>query len=344
MELPVFWKSTLEDIDRELSLVQKGSVSESRSAGGRPIYTLTYGHPNRLCRTANYSSAAGARDLGCYADKTQPHIRPCLFLVGGIHGGEPEGIMAILNLIRLLETGTDLAGTPQPELTALAEKVNLVLIPCANPDGRARFPFSSALDMPLDTFRYYAQGTWKDGSLCNWPDCKKVHPIREASARLGAYYNDDGINMMHDRFCSPMAVETALLLEIAEAFAPDLTLLLHGCADAKNELLPPRSVHRIFREEIYGLGASLKQACNVNSLDIALAPPCSDGEEPLHSYNLVSAITHTCGEACAVYECNQGLPGKHRLSPGQIYDHHLLLFEEACRFAIKKRNAHLQKG
>ena len=53
MELPVFWKSTLEDIDKEITLVKKGSVALSHSAGGRPIYTLTYGQTNRFHSTAN---------------------------------------------------------------------------------------------------------------------------------------------------------------------------------------------------------------------------------------------------------------------------------------------------
>ena len=47
-------------------------------------------------------------------------------------------------------------------------------------------------------------------------------------AYLGAYFNDDGINMMHDDFFSPMAEETKAILDIARTEAPDMTVSLHS--------------------------------------------------------------------------------------------------------------------
>ncbi len=48
---------------------------------------------------------------------------------------------------------------------------------------------------------------------------------------LGAYFNDDGINMMHDDFFSPMAAETEAILKIDRTEAPDLTVSLHSHAN-----------------------------------------------------------------------------------------------------------------
>jgi hypothetical protein len=38
--------------------------------------------------------------------------------------------------------------------------------------------------------RFWGQGTWKDGTLCGWPDCKSIHPIANHSNHLGGYYNE----------------------------------------------------------------------------------------------------------------------------------------------------------
>lgn len=54
--------------------------------------------------TANYSSACGAMDVSSYKRKN----RPCAMLIGAVHGNEPEGIAAILNLISMIETGKSL--------------------------------------------------------------------------------------------------------------------------------------------------------------------------------------------------------------------------------------------
>ena len=44
--------------------------------------------------------------------------------------------------------------------------------------------------------------------------------------------NDDGINMMHDFFFTNPASETKAILQTAETFAPDFTILFHGAGNA----------------------------------------------------------------------------------------------------------------
>lgn len=92
-------------------------------------------------------------------------------------------------------------------------------------------PVDTLIDVPYERFVYYMQGTWKDGTLCTWPDCKAVHPIKDASGYLGSYFNDDGINFMHDNFFAPMARETAALLELSELESVDFHVSLHGGAN-----------------------------------------------------------------------------------------------------------------
>jgi len=340
MVIPEFWKSELSEIDDVVSSVKKGKVTTITSAGGRYIYLIEYGKRNEFKRQANYSSACGAGDMKCYANKSADDIRPTVFLVGAIHGAEVEGTAALLNLISVIETGKDLAGEENSELCAFAENTNFLIIPCANPDGRARFPYKSAIGMSTEKFRYYAQGTWKDGTLCNWPDCKKVHPIKDAADFLGAYYNDDGINMMHDNFSFPMAEETRFLLQIADSYVPDITILLHGCAGAKSEMLMPKAVHKHFKDEAYSFSKELTGRCEKQGISLTLSSPLYGDDEPIHSYNLVSAITNICGELCTTYECNQGLEdSKHKISYEDMYKQHMILFELACEYAKDRLKA-----
>ena len=64
--IPVYWKTTLQDVEETLKLVKKGTVTlAAKSAGGRPIYMVEYGKSNLPKRTANISSALGAADMSC---------------------------------------------------------------------------------------------------------------------------------------------------------------------------------------------------------------------------------------------------------------------------------------
>lgn len=75
METPAFWKGSLEDIENSVKQVKNGKVQLlCNSAGGRNIYLVEYGERNYLHHDANYSSATGARNPKCYADKTKADI------------------------------------------------------------------------------------------------------------------------------------------------------------------------------------------------------------------------------------------------------------------------------
>lgn len=222
-----YWKSSLEDIEECISGIQKGRVTLiGRSAGGRPIYLIEYGKSESGNRTANYSSAIGARDLSAYKNHTKPHI--CL--ISGEHGAEWEGIVANLNLIHIFETGKDYQGVRFDELAAWPENSYIAIIPCANPDGRARIPLKTVVGLDRQTFRKWDQGIWNNGQICEWPDCKRVHPIKGYVKFLGGYFNDNGVNLLHDNVFAPMAEETKVLLKTISDMAPDFIGCMHGHA------------------------------------------------------------------------------------------------------------------
>ena len=307
--MPVYWKTTLQDVEDTLKLVKKGTVTlPTKSAGGRPIYMVEYGKSNLPARKANLSSAMGGRDYSCYADKSGPDYNPTIFLVGCVHGGEFEGTSAVLNLIKMIETGTDYAGNSNEDLLSLVEKTHLILIPMVNPDGRARVPFDSFVGKTFYDLRYYCQGTWKDGSLCNWPDCKKVHPIKDYVDYLGAYFNDDGVNMMHEDFFGEVSTGTRLVLDVCTKEAPDYSILLHGGDNCTNLMIAPTYATGNAKKEVFELEQVMEKASQQAGVRYMVrGMKDSENNENPPSFNLPSAMHHCCGTPAVTYESNQGL-------------------------------------
>ncbi|MCK9478596.1 MAG: hypothetical protein M0R40_03725 [Firmicutes bacterium] len=336
--LPEYWRTELDDIDATLANIKKGVAKEvCKSPGGRAVHKVFYGKKNNLGRTANLSSALGAKDINCYGDKTQEDYRPTLFLVGCVHGGEFEGTAALLNLINIIEKGVDFAGKPNSFFEKIINSVNFIIIPCANPDGRARVPFESMVGKSYEQLRYYNQGTWRDGTLCGWPGCKKVHPMkRESVGFLGGYFNDDGINLMHDDFFLKSANETETLLKTADRYAPDFTILLHGGANSVNHILKPAYAPEHIKERILLLEQKLEKRCNAAGAFFKVSPlDRYENRIPPASFNLTSALYHISGMPSITYETNQGLSyGELRLSHEDIYRQHMFLFEETCKLIM----------
>lgn len=339
MKLPNYWKTTLEDIEKAYdsakNTAQKGIITYS--AGNRPVYMLAYGEKKER-GSANYSSALGALDKSCYKGSTANS--PCVVIIGAVHGQETEGVASIMNLISLLEHGVDLDGNKNDTLLELTKKVRLVLVPVLNPDGRARVEPPAIVGLTGSELRYWGQGTWKDGSLCGWPDCKKIHPILDAADHLGGYYNDDGINIMHDNFFNPMAKETSAILQLCDDENADFILQLHGGSNSKGDLLQPAYVTKEVNEAVYDLSnrclaAGKKEGLEFSVLDM---PEYPHGENP-PSFNLVSAIHHVCGGVSVCYESNECIidePGP-KLTHRQIIRTHMILFEETIRMSLEGR-------
>ncbi len=340
--IPVFWKTRLDEVEETLKLVKCGKVTQPCvSAGGRPIYMVEYGESTLPKRTANCSSALGARGkIECYADKRSPDYVPTVFLCGCVHGGEFEGTSAMLNLIKLIETGTDYAGNRYDELVNLAKKVHLILVPMVNPDGRSHIPFDTFVGRPHDDLRYYNQGTWKDGTLCGWPECKMIHPIKDAVDYLGGYFNDDGVNMMHeDFFGGEVSTGTKLVLDICREHAPDFSILLHGGSNTTPCIL--LTSYASYKSKLQTVDVVNALAERSKKEGIPFAPKTANDIEkndPPPSFNLPSAMHHCCSEPTVTYESNQGLtecPGP-QLTHEEIYLSHMILFEETIRVQLQR--------
>ncbi|MHC4682674.1 MAG: hypothetical protein ACYTEK_28865 [Planctomycetota bacterium] len=178
-------------------------------------------------------------------------------MAGPVHGAEVEGLTGLVNLINIMETGHDLAGRSQPELHALGRQCRLLIIPAGNPDGTARFEPRALFGMELDDLRFWGQGTWSDETFCGWPESKRCHPMTGHDVGfLGCYFNDEGVNPMHDEFFAPMGPEAPAILKVAQQEGPDLAVSLHS-----HQAPPALSRPAYLTEEIQQEVRSLAESC-----------------------------------------------------------------------------------
>ena len=343
-ERPDFWKTRLDKVDAVMRSVKMGVARVvTKSAGGRDVYLVEYGEKQDFNRTANYSSSIGAGSSKYYADRAGK--KPVIFLIGAEHGGELEGTVAILNLIQMIETGKDFRGFSNPFLSECINKCRLLMIPVANPDGRARMPLDTVHGMNHEEFRHWGQGRWKDGTLCDYPACKTVHPIKDHVSFLGTYFNDDGIDIVHDDFFGDKASETRAILETAEKESPDFTINLHGGGSVINEIDHADYMPLYAKEKVQELKMRAKTEADKLGLPSLINAIRRDDFNPQRTFNLFSALHFICGTISILYESNQGLDfsGERPLDPAwetfftydEILDLHYVLFEQTIRLALE---------
>lgn len=324
-DIPAFYASTVFAIDEDIDRVEKGEVNIiAHSPGGKPVYAIAYGKRENFHSQANYNSAVAAGNPNYYAKK-EGDTRPVVFFLGPVHGQEVEGIVGLLNLIHVAETGLDKRGQAWPSLKRKLEECRILIVPCGNPDGRKRCPYDSFLGLPVEVMTKYGQGTRKDGSSWGWPQAKSVHPMKGDVEILGAYFNDEGINIMHDDFFAPMAAETEAILEMARAEAPDMTVSLHSHHQT-SRILPASYVPWYMKMRIDSLSRQVNQRFAEEGLpsipDEWIAEPGVEDETfpPQASFNLISALHQVSGTMAFTFECSHGTVTDTEPEPVLGYD------------------------
>ena len=339
--IPEYYKSKLSDIEAEITGLKKGKAKIiATSPGELPVYAIYYGEKDNLHSQANYNSALGARNPAYFAKK-DANTKPVVFFIGPVHGQEVEGIVGMVNLIHLAETGKDHRGREWPELIQVFNQCRVIIIPCGNPDGRARCPYNSFVGLPVATMTKYGQGTKKDGTPWGWPTSKSVHPMKGNVGILGCYYNNNGINIMHDEFFSPMAEETKAIFKIAMEEAPDMTVTLHSC-ECQPFVFQTGHTPYFMKKRIADFAKQLNQSYINKNLpnmgpdrEISLA---DDDPEfpPKESFNLASALHHASGTMPITFESPHGT-----LDDGatheEILDIQLVLYQEMFDYILKNQ-------
>lgn len=338
-DIPAFWIGKVDGLSARLDTLERGDVRViAVSPGGRPIHLVTYGDYEPAPKKANYNSAMGAGDAAYYADKSGRQ-KPVILFVGPVHGQETEGLTGLVNLIHIMETGYDLAGRDQSRLRKLAEQTRMLIIPTANPDGVARFVPQTLIGMELADLQFWGQGTWNDGTLIGWPDAKQQHPMKGDNVGFrGCYFNDAGVNPMHDEFFRPMSTEAPAILDLARSEAPDLAVSLHSHAQPPVPLRPAYVPLEV-QQSIRVLAAIYFDLLEQRGLPRGslFEPRAESGTTP---FNLVSAIYHVSGASVFTHECPHGLSDYEermgqKLTLTDILDLQLALYEAMLQFALQ---------
>ena len=336
--LPKFWIGDVKGVSARLEKLTRGTARTiAISPGGRPIHLVTFGKKEKLGHKANFNSAIGGREPAAYMNKAA-RKKPVILFVGPVHGAEVEALTGLVNFINIMESGQDLRGKQQAKLRALGEQCRLLIIPEGNPDGISRFEPRSLCGMEGDDLRFWGQGTWSDDTFCGWPQSKRRHPMAgDDVGFLGCYFNDKGINPMHDEFFEPMGPEAPAILKVAAAEGPDLAVSLHS-HENKPAVLRPAYVTVEIQQDI----RSLAERCYGILAERGLphggffeAKPEGGGNPS--PFNLTSALYHVSGAGSFTFECPHGLKEGCRVSFEQILDIQLSLYEAMLRHEIDKK-------
>jgi hypothetical protein len=229
MDSDAFWITRTNAIEAFLKTLKSGHAEViCKSAGGRPVYSISYGAKPDLKRTANYASAIASGRPDAYFGETGGRTRS-IVLVGAVHGMEVENTMGLVNLASVIETGHDLAGIRRRRIADAAKRLRIVIVPLACPDGRERQPREDLVGASAEEQRLYCQGRYADGTLMTHPDCKKLHPMPLDCKWLGGYFNDDGVNIQADcDFSRFLARETEALVRLVVDEAPEAVANMHS--------------------------------------------------------------------------------------------------------------------
>ena len=341
--IPDFWVSTVEEaygfLDHQ---VHKGVVQQyGTTAGGRPMRAVFYGTPRGPKGATTFSGSLGFHDVRAYLGPDNG--KKVYLAMGSVHGGEIEGIVGLVNLLSVLETGKDLRGRPWPEITAAAAKLDrIILIPITNVDGRARVPYRMLRNWGPDEHvqEYFNTGGVMDGKLLGYPNCKQYIPLDFSAVVFpGGYPNDAGVNFQHDDFLGHPQPETRALLDLVAHERPDLAVNMHTgghfMAMAREFIEPSLtpSFEELFRRVQTALTLAKLEATD----DVTQEADPSQAQPGV--YNLDTAINLNSGALAVLIESPS-----HAASPamryGQRFTHtaddilnaHLIAHQEAMKF------------
>jgi hypothetical protein len=342
-QIPSFWLSTVDEINEFLTTkVHKGEVKViGKSAGGRPIRAVFYGQPRQGKGTSTYSGSRGFGNVGSY--RGPDHDKTVYFGIAGVHGGEFEGMVGMVNLIAVIETGKDLKGKEWPSVASAISKVNrIVLIPIMNPDGRDRIPIRMELyrgKFANTVHEYLNTGGKKDSTLIGWPWCKEFIPLDFSTVGFpGGYPNDAGVNIMHDDFIGNPQPETKALFTLAALEKPDLVFNMHTGPAFDNyyvKMMRPAGFDSLYNR--------VNKELIINGLqdpdDIVKEPAQPRQQSSTLPCNLNSALNMLCGALGIVVEApGHGFSGTNRQgmdvvqTPEMLVDAQIIIHQEAIRY------------
>jgi len=339
-EAPDFWVSGVDQCHEFMKGLPGIEIIEvGTSAGGRPILAGVCGEREPLERTStSLSSAMGAVggrgwDFGgehLYPKSffgAEPRKKPVLVFQGNIHGSEIAGTVAAMNLLNVIAHGVDLRGRKHERLRQEAQRMRILVIPHGNPDGRARWEPALQLETTTrEQMQRVTMGYMADGTPLRWPSCKMVFPIPEGG-RLGAYYNDGGVNLNHDRWLDrDRAPETDALLRFYLEEMPDAVIIGHTDQGTLIGHPPPYVPEEI--DYIHArIGGAVATEIRKRGLPIYYYPHWMRPGGMQRAMTQPTAVYHQCGATPLMVEFPCRRPDENEVTFEEILDIGLCVFE-----------------
>jgi hypothetical protein len=226
---PSWWRCRPEEVAEICLGVKKGRYEViGQTAAGFPLFAVFYGEfTDGAPRQSSWAASSSSDAYECYYGQPQQQT---IVWATGFHGAEPEGVVATLNMIQMLETGKDLRGRSYPKLLELLPQFRIIFLPCVNMDGRA-ISADHLQGTDKTSFRKACQGEWPDGRPIEWRESKRYFPLPLDSVKHpGGYPNADGFNIMHDATPGHIRTpEARAMLQLVERYAADFFFNGHSC-------------------------------------------------------------------------------------------------------------------
>lgn len=341
--IPAYWLSTYDEVNAFLlKTVKKGKIEViGTSAGGRPIRAVFYGKARQGKGTTTFSGSLGFGDSRAY--RGPDHDKTVYMGMASVHGGEFEGIVGMVNLISVIETGKDLRGHEWPGINEEVAKLNrLILIPIVNVDGRVRIPLRMEIFRNTDftIAEFLNTGGNAEGKITGWPQIKEFIPMDFSKPGFpGGYPNDAGVNIQHDDFFGNRQPETQALFDLTTREKPDLILNMHTGAVymRMDRPLGEPALHSAFDTLFSYVHSELGRKGLQYSNDPKVA-----GDPSLATtgvYNIDGALNFNCGALSVVVESpshsfdglnEDGKPAGQ--SPDMLLDAQLTCHQQAMKF------------
>jgi hypothetical protein len=332
---PDYYLTRLDELDAFLATLERGSVREvGASAGGRPIHAVAWGEKEEIARTAPLVAALSARKPETFYGQTS---RQTLMIVSTIHGGEMESIAGVANLMHVLETGEDLKGVAWPAIAECAGKLRVVIVPCANPDGRAHIPDDR--DDPTawteDENVEWRHGRYANGELAHWPGSKAPLPARAEDYRfMGGYFNDARVIPDYGYFLgAALDPEAHALLALALEEHADCVLDLHSCETGPFMIVGDRCLPEFLREAQFRIDGAFRQKLRDRDLGPRPWTVTAGGE----AMDLRALYWHAAGALPLIFEAPNGMYPGHIWPHEKIVDMYLTLFEVMLTIGAHER-------
>ncbi|MBN1672290.1 MAG: hypothetical protein JXR37_14720 [Kiritimatiellae bacterium] len=333
MTAPDSYLTNPDKVAAMLDSLSVGKVVElGTSYGGRPIRAVGYGAFEPIDRRSTHSAAYMAGQPEAFFGKREKRV---LLISSAVHGAEIESIAGVMNLISILERGSDLDGVEWPGIAGGARRLRIVIVPIANPDGRARVPSDDQLGWSADETQRYRHGADAAGTPLEWrPACFVPHPqILAERSVLGGYFNDAGVNPSQGMFLArDISPEAHLLADLAYAETADCYLELHSCGAGPLFLNGWGFVPAEMTAHQHYIDGAWRMKMRQRGL------PAPDGiRKPLarKAMGLIGYVYHKAGSLPLLFEGGAGRRYSGENVHRQIVDTYLTLFETLIEIGVR---------